>query len=97
MAKRNLGTRITDAPAVVALGPGFVAGRDAHAVIETMRGPTLGRVITRGQALPDTGIPAERNGFGKERILRSPREGVFFPLRRIGDKVREGRGGGPRG
>lgn len=90
MAKRNLGTRITDAPAVVALGPGFFAGRDAHAVIETMRGPALGQVIRRGEALPNTGIPAERNGFGRERILRAPREGVFLPLRQIGDRVQTG-------
>jgi xanthine dehydrogenase accessory factor len=90
MAKRNLGTRITDAPAVVALGPGFIAGRDAHAVIETMRGGTLGQVITRGEALPSTGIPAERNGFGKERLLRSPCEGVFVPLSQIGDQVQKG-------
>jgi xanthine dehydrogenase accessory factor len=90
MAKRNLGTRITDAPVVVALGPGFFAGRDAHAVIETMRGRTLGQVITRGEALPSTGIPAERNGFGKERLLRSPCEGVFVPLSQIGDQVHKG-------
>ncbi len=90
IAKRNLGTRITDAPIVVALGPGFVAGRDAHAVVETMRGPTLGRVLTEGTALPDTGIPAERHGFGKERILRSPIDGVFIPIRKIGDGVEKG-------
>ena len=90
IAKRNLGTRITDAPIVVGLGPGFVAGRDAHAVVETMRGPTLGRVLTEGSALPDTGIPAERHGFGKERILRSPGDGVFAPLRQIGDRVEKG-------
>jgi xanthine dehydrogenase accessory factor len=90
IAKRNLGTRITDAPIVIALGPGFVAGRDAHAVVETMRGPSLGRVLTQGAALPDTGIPAERHGFGKERILRSPGDGVFIPGRQIGDRVRRG-------
>ena len=90
MAKRNLGTRITDAPLVLALGPGFVAGWDVHAVIETQRGPTLGCVITHGSAIPDTGIPAERNGFGKERILRAPVDGVFRPQKGIGDRVRRG-------
>lgn len=90
IAKRNLGTRITDARAVVGLGPGFCAGRDVHAVIETMRGPTLGEVIMHGEALADTGIPAERNGFGKERVLRSPGEGPFDPLKEIGDRVRRG-------
>jgi xanthine dehydrogenase accessory factor len=90
VAKRNLGTRITDARAVVGLGPGFFAGRDVHAVVETMRGPTLGDVIMHGEALADTGVPAERNGFGKERVLRSPGQGPFVPLKRIGDRVRRG-------
>ena len=45
LAKKNLGTHITDAPVVVGVGPGFTAGEDCHAVVETMRGHTLGRVI----------------------------------------------------
>jgi xanthine dehydrogenase accessory factor len=90
MAKRNLGTHTSDAPAVVALGPGFVAGRDAHAVVETMRGPTLGRVITEGEALADTGVPGERGGFAEERVVRSPCAGVFTGLRQIGDRVTRG-------
>ena len=57
LAKRNLGTRITDAPVVVGIGPGFTAGEDCHAVVETMRGHTLGRAIYQGSALPNTNIP----------------------------------------
>lgn len=90
MAKRNVGTHMSDAPVVLALGPGFVAGRDVHAVIETMRGEALGCVITGGTALPDTGIPAERGGFAEERVLRSPCPGVFLGLRDIGASVRQG-------
>jgi xanthine dehydrogenase accessory factor len=90
MAKRNLGTSIGDAPVVVALGPGFVAGRDAHAVVETRRGHTLGRVIAEGAALPDTGVPGETGGVGEERLVRSPAAGVFVGLRRIGDRVTAG-------
>jgi len=49
MAKRNTGTRISDAPLVIALGPGFEAGKDAHLVIETNpRSSKLGRVISQG-------------------------------------------------
>ena len=48
LAKRNLGTSIADAPVVVAVGPGFTAGYDCHAVVETMRGHTLGRVYYEG-------------------------------------------------
>jgi xanthine dehydrogenase accessory factor len=87
VAKRNLDTRITDAPVVLALGPGFVAGRDVHAVIETKRGHTLGRVITKGAARPNTGIPGEVGGFAAERLLRSPCDGVFRSTREIGDRV----------
>lgn len=90
MAKCNLGTSINDAPAVIALGPGFVAGKDAHAVVETMRGHTLGRVIWQGSALPNTGIPAEIGGFNRERVLRSPQAGIFQAACFIGDKVTYG-------
>jgi xanthine dehydrogenase accessory factor len=87
MAKRNLGTRISDAPAVVALGPGFVAGRDVHAVVETKRGHTLGRVITAGEALANTGVPGEIGGRAEERLLRAPVPGIFVGSREIGDRL----------
>ena len=57
MAKRNLGTNIDDAPIVIALGPGFEAGRDCHAVVETLAGRDLGRVIYKGKPAQDTGVP----------------------------------------
>lgn len=90
LAKRNLGTRITDAPCVVGVGPGFTAGVDCHAVVETMRGHTLGRVIHAGSALPNTGIPGLIGGFAGERVLRAPADGVFHQLLDIGAQVRQG-------
>lgn len=87
LAKRNTGTRITDAPAVVAAGPGFAAGVDCHAVVETKRGHNLGRVIWRGSAAPDTGVPGVIAGHGADRVLRAPAAGLFGPLRAIGDAV----------
>ena len=90
IAKRNLGTSLGDAPAVVALGPGFVAGRDCHAVVETMRGHTLGRVIWEGEALPNTGVPGEVGGKAAERVLRAPGTGVFRAVAEIGDMVTSG-------
>jgi xanthine dehydrogenase accessory factor len=90
LAKRNLGTSIEDAPAVVALGPGFCAGVDAHAVVETMRGHTLGRVIYQGEAIPNTGVPGEIGGRGAERVIRAPRAGVFVATASIGDMVESG-------
>ncbi|MDO4572694.1 MAG: selenium-dependent molybdenum cofactor biosynthesis protein YqeB [Clostridia bacterium] len=90
LAKKNLGTAITDAPAVIALGPGFMAGRDCHAVVETMRGHTLGRVYYAGGALPNTGVPGSIGGFTVERVLRAPAAGEFRGLRQIGDTVTRG-------
>lgn len=90
LAKENLGTRITDARVVIGVGPGFTAGEDCHAVVETMRGHYLGRVFYTGSAQPNTGIPGLIGGFAGERVLRAPADGVFHPLRRIGDQVKEG-------
>lgn len=90
MAKRNTGTRITDAPVVVALGPGFTAGVDCHAVVETNRGHDLGRVILEGSAEPNTGVPGSVGGESARRVLRAPTEGVFRAARTIGDRVRVG-------
>ena len=90
LAKKNLGTTIQDASVVVALGPGFTAGIDCHAVIETMRGHDLGRVILNGTAQPNTGIPGNISGFTTERVLRAPRDGVFMEVCHIGDLVKKG-------
>ncbi|MEG0896635.1 MAG: selenium-dependent molybdenum cofactor biosynthesis protein YqeB [Ruthenibacterium sp.] len=90
LAKKNLGTRLTDAPCVIALGPGFTAGIDCHAVIETKRGHTLGRVIYAGSAIANTGIPGEIAGHSADRIIRACADGVFTPLCKIGTIVQKG-------
>ena len=90
LAKQNLGTRITDAPVVIGVGPGFCAGKDCHAAVETMRGHTLGRVIRSGEPLPNTNIPGLIGGFAGERVLRAPETGVFHQLREIGALVEAG-------
>ena len=83
-------SRITDAPLVIGLGPGFTAGREAHLVIETNRGPHLGRVITCGEADPYTGDPVRIAGHGKDRYLYAPRDGVFRTALDLGGRVNEG-------
>lgn len=90
LAKKNLGTNVKEAPIVIGLGPGFTAGFDVHAVIETKRGHDLGKVLYSGTAYPDTGIPGEINGYGLERLLRSPSEGIFRGMMNIGDFVNIG-------
>jgi xanthine dehydrogenase accessory factor len=90
VAKRNTGTSRSMAPTVIALGPGFTAGEDAHAVVETNRGPNLGRVYWTGSAEPDSGVPGPVVGKSADRVLRAAQAGVFRPLAAIGDVVEEG-------
>ena len=90
LAKRNLGTQISDAPLVIGLGPGFTAGKDVHLVVETNRGHDLGRVIWRGAAEADTGIPGEIGGYTVERLLRTMKKGIFHPQKSIGERVNKG-------
>ena len=71
-------------------GPRFCAGRNCHAVVETMRGHTLGRVIRNGEPIPNTNIPGLIGGFAGERVLRAPDTGIFHQLREIGDLVVSG-------
>jgi xanthine dehydrogenase accessory factor len=90
MAKRNAGTKITDAPLVIALGPGFTPSVDCRCVIETQRGHNLGRVQWSSPAEPNTGVPGEIGGKSAERVLRAPCDGVVAGVRRIGDSVTAG-------
>ncbi|HVO69507.1 MAG TPA: selenium-dependent molybdenum cofactor biosynthesis protein YqeB [Aggregatilineaceae bacterium] len=90
LAKRNLGTTPEDAPLVIALGPGFEAGRDCHAVIETNRGHALGRVVWNGGAEPNTGTPGNVQGHALDRVLRAPCDGHVTPQAAIGDQLRAG-------
>lgn len=90
LAKRNLGTHRGMAPKTIALGPGFAAGEDVDLVIETMRGHSLGRVIEKGAALPNTGVPGKIGGYDKERVVYAPGRGSVHVLREIGEKVDKG-------
>jgi xanthine dehydrogenase accessory factor len=90
LAKRNLDTTIDDAPLVIGLGPGFEAGRDVHAVVETMRGPRLGRAVWSGAAAANTGIPGTIGSRGAERVLRAPVAGIVSWRVEIGDRVTAG-------
>jgi xanthine dehydrogenase accessory factor len=99
LAKKNLGVRMTDARVVIGIGPGFNAGQDCHAVVETLQGGGMGRVIRKGSAAADTGEPCALNLPGacpdpalppESRVLRAPRDGVLKALRSIGDPVEAG-------
>ena len=90
LAKRNLGTHKDMAPVTIALGPGFCAGVDVSAVIETNRGHDLGRLILKGSAQNDTGIPGEIGGKGAQRVIHAPAAGELRHIRSIGDVLEEG-------
>ena len=92
IAKENLGTKISDAPIVIGVGPGFTVGVDCHAVVETKRGHTLGRAFYENgaKAIANTGVPGNIGGYTVERVLRAPCDGVITPQREIGDIVKVG-------
>lgn len=90
LAKKNLGTNRNMAPITVALGPGFMAGEDVDAVIETKRGHHLGRVLWTGSAAPNTGIPGIIGGYGKERVIHCPAKGILRNVKKITDTVSRG-------
>ena len=87
MLKRDYGASREQARLVIGIGPGFVAGGDVHAVVETQRGPDLGRVLWAGSAEPDTLRPAAVLGVTEERVVRAPRAGTFTAQAQIGDVV----------
>lgn len=89
MLRSNWGVTRELAPVVIALGPGFQAGKDCHAVVETTRGPRLGRVLSGGQSLV-AAPPAEIMGFSQERVIKAQRAGVFRTNREIGDRIEQG-------
>jgi len=86
-AKKNTGTRISDAPLVIGLGPGFYAGKDVHVVIETNHDNNLGRVILEGKAREDTRTPVTIGGLAAERVVWAASEGLFNTKHEIGDSV----------
>ncbi|MBN2033261.1 MAG: EF2563 family selenium-dependent molybdenum hydroxylase system protein [Deltaproteobacteria bacterium] len=90
LAKKNLGTLPGHASLVIALGPGFVVGKDAHYVVETKRGHTLGRLLTSGGAQPNTGVPGSVQGITTDRVLRSPADGIWETRKNIGDSLHKG-------
>ena len=83
-------TSVHQAPLVVGLGPGARCGQDVHCVIETDRGHDLGRIIERGTAAPNTGIPGLIGGYRQQRVLRTGIEGIFHSEISIGDYVEPG-------
>jgi len=90
MTKDTPDLGIDAAPLVIGLGPGFVAGENCHAAIETNRGHFLGRVIWQGPTESDTGIPSPVANHQVDRVLRAPADGIFYGRVEIGSRVKRG-------
>lgn len=75
-----------EVPLHIGLGPGFHAGKDCHAVVETRRSHTLGRVYWSGTTQPDSGEPEG----DRRRVLRAPEDGMLTAHAKIGEHVEEG-------
>lgn len=73
---------------VLALGPGFLAGEQAHAVMET-HPDRCGEVLWQGQALAPTG-ELRRQGQVLPRVVHAPQSGIFHTSLRLGDAVAAG-------
>ena len=72
---------------LIGLGPGFEAGVNCEAVVETHRGHAMGRVYWRGPGQPDTGIPDPVTGYDVDRVLRAPASGLFQGEQPIGAQL----------
>lgn len=90
MVKHFEPCRLAAKPLLIGLGPGFAAGENCHAVIETNRGAALGSIIWQGKAEEDTGIPADVMGLNRERVYLAQSDGVFTALAKIGEILEEG-------
>jgi xanthine dehydrogenase accessory factor len=73
-------------PLHIGLGPGFHAGKNCEAVVETRRSHTLGRVYWNGTSQPDSGQPEG----DQRRVLRAPGDGILAGKAKIGDHLEEG-------
>lgn len=87
LAKKNIGTKRSMAPITIALGPGFRAPQDVNAIVETMRGHNLARLIFDGEPLANTGIPGVIAGKSFERVIHAPASGKVQYIHQIGDQV----------
>ncbi len=90
LCKKDTGTTIDLAPIVIGVGPSFTAQKNCHAVIETMRGHDLGRVLYEGSAISNTGIPGDIGGYTTERVIYAEHSGTLKIVKDIESLVKKG-------
>jgi xanthine dehydrogenase accessory factor len=76
-------------PFTIGLGPNFVAGETTDVVVETSW-EQLGRVVTRGTALPLRGEPRAIAGHARDRYVYAPVAGTLLTSSVIGQRVAAG-------
>jgi xanthine dehydrogenase accessory factor len=89
MTKREPDTKLNSAQLVVGLGPGFIAGKHCHAIVETLRSHNLGRAFWEGSAALDTGQPGSIVSYKVDRVLKSPRAGFLEERSEIGKRLKK--------
>jgi xanthine dehydrogenase accessory factor len=87
MLKRHLERRSDAVQMMIGLGPGFVAGENCDAAVETNRGISMGNVIWKGATEPNNSKPQEVLGKQEARVLRAPVDGRVNAYAKIGDYV----------
>jgi xanthine dehydrogenase accessory factor len=87
MLKQRVERHTSPEQLLIGLGPGFIAGENCDAVIETNRGSSMGCVIWNGAPERNTGSPAAVAGHKDARILRAPVDGVVETYAEIGDRM----------
>lgn len=83
MLKRQTNIKITDAPLVIGIGPGFIAGSDVHLVIESNFSYNLGNIIVEGESEK----PLDDSELTNEKIILAEDAGIFTTEKNIGDSV----------
>jgi len=87
MLKRHVACHPTPGQLLIGLGPGFFAGENCDAVVETNRGNSMGCVLWEGAAQPNTSEPQTIEGRKGERVLRAPADGRVKTHACIGDHI----------
>ncbi len=89
MLKKEVNDRRNHIYYTIGLGPGFTVGKNCDAVIETMRGHNLGKVLWQGSAQQNTGIPGAIGGESKKRVIHATSTGRISWDVNFGDLVQE--------
>jgi xanthine dehydrogenase accessory factor len=87
MLKQYIARPLDPIQLLIGLGPGFVAGENCNAVVETNRSISMGRVIWKGAAEPNTSNPEAVAEHTDARVLRAPVDGQVETYAHIGDRV----------